>query len=86
MAEEFRRYGLSDRARVLVGAAKLSLATALLVGIAFAPVAQAAAALMALFMAGAVAAHIRVRDPWIKATPAVGMLVMSITVVVAYTV
>ncbi len=84
MAEEFRRYGLSDRTRVLVGGAKLSLAAALLGGILFSPLAQAAAAMIALLMAGAVLAHVRVRDPWFKATPALLMLLMSITVVLVY--
>ena len=84
MAEEFRRYGLSDRTRVLVGGAKLSLAAALLGGILFSPVAQVAAAIVALLMAGAVLAHVRVRDPWFKATPALFMLLMSVTVVLVY--
>ena len=84
MAEEFRRYGLSDRTRALVGGAKLSLAAALLGGILFSPVAQVAAALVALLMAGAVLAHVRVRDPWFKATPALFMLLMSVTVVLVH--
>ena len=86
LAEEFRRYGLSDRTRVLVGGAKLSLAAALLLGIAVPPVAQGAAAIMALLMAGATLAHVHVQDPLFKAAPALLMLLMSATVVFAYTV
>ena len=81
MAEEFRRYGFSDRTRVLVGATKLGLAAALLFGIAFEPVAGAAAAGMSVLMAGAILAHVRVGDPLVKSTPAFAMLVMSATVV-----
>lgn len=83
--EEFERYGLPEWAHLLVGSTKLTLAVLLLVGVAFAPVAAPAAAMMALLMLGAVAAHIRVRDPLVRAAPAFAMLVLSMLVVVSYT-
>lgn len=84
MKEEFERYGFPGWALIAVGTLKLSLAVLLLVGIAFAHVALPAAALMAVLMLSAVAAHIRVRDPLVKAAPALGMLVLSTFIAVAH--
>ncbi len=84
--EEFARYGLPGWAWIAVGVAKVTLATALLIGIAVPMVAPWAAGLMALFMLSAVAAHVRVSDPPMKAVPALLMLLMFTIVVVAYTV
>jgi hypothetical protein len=39
---------------------------------------------MAVFMVSAVAAHIRVGDPMMKAMPALGMLALCTIVLVAY--
>ena len=86
IAEEFRRYGLPDWVRSAVGATKLILATLLLVGIFVTPLVRPAAAFMALLMVAAVAAHIRVNDPWTKSMPAATMLALSTLVVVAYSV
>ncbi|MEX2467296.1 MAG: DoxX family protein [Gemmatimonadota bacterium] len=84
IAEEFERYGLPDWVRVVVGSTKLALAAALLVGVIYAQVAVPAALLMGVLMLGAIAAHVRVRDPLVKALPALGMLLLSGVVVVAY--
>lgn len=81
--EEFARYGLPTWAPTAVGATKLSLAALLLVGIVYADVALPAAAAMAALMIGAVLAHVKVRDPLIKAVPALGMLALSLVVVAA---
>ena len=81
--EEFARYGLPEWAPTVVGATKLSLAVLLLVGIVYANVALPAAAGMAALMVGAVWAHVKVRDPLIKAVPALGMLALSLVVVAA---
>lgn len=86
MAEEFRRYGLPDWVRTAVGITKVSLAALLLVGILFTPVAVGAATLMALLMVSAVAAHIRVGDPLVKAMPAFLMLTLSAIVVLGHAV
>ncbi len=83
--EEFRRYGLPDWARHVVGASKLVLAALLVIGIFFTPVAAPAAAAMALLMIGAISAHIRVSDPWVRSLPAFAMLLLSTLVVVART-
>jgi hypothetical protein len=81
IAEEFSRYGFSDSFRRMIGATKLLLAGLLVVGVVYSQVAVAAAAGMVLLMTGAVAAHIKVRDPLVKSVPALLMLAMSATVV-----
>ncbi len=83
IAEEFARYGLSDTVRRLVGGTKLALAALLLIGIVYPVLAVAAAAGIAVLMAGAVGAHIKVRDPLMKSVPALLMLAMSTVVLIA---
>ncbi len=80
IAEEFKRYGYPAWVKNAVGTAKLSLAVLLLIGIAYQPVVLPAATLMALLMVSAIAAHARVRDPWIKAVPALSMLILTVIV------
>lgn len=84
IAEEFERYGFPDWVRAAVGSTKLALAAALLVGVVYAQVAVPAAVLMGALMFGAIVAHVRVRDPLVKSLPALGMLLLSGIVVVAY--
>lgn len=81
--EEFARYGLPEWAPTVVGTTKLALAALLLIGVVYAEVALLAATGMAALMVGAVWAHVRVRDPLMKAVPALGMLTLSLVVVVA---
>ena len=82
ISEEFARYGFSDAFRRTIGTTKLTLAALLLLGTAYAPLAVGAASGMAILMCGAVAAHVKVRDPMIKSIPALLMLLMSTAVVV----
>ena len=84
IAEEFERYGLPDWVRIAVGSTKIALAVVLLIGVVYAQVALPAAVLMGVLMLGAIAAHVRVRDPLVKSLPALGMLLLSGIVVVAY--
>lgn len=86
MEEEFRRYGFPDWVRLSVGSTKVVLAVLLLVGVVFAPLAVGAAALMGVLMIAAVAAHVRVGDPWMKAVPATLMLTLSAIVVIGHSV
>ena len=69
-----------------MGTTKLSLAALLLIGIVFPPIAAPAAAIMALLMISAIAAHVRVRDPLTKSVPAFLLLLLSTVVVVAQSV
>ena len=86
LRDEFARYGFPDWVRKLVGTAKLSLAVLLLIGVFFTPIAAPAAAIMALLMISAIAAHVRVRDPLTKSMPAFLLLLLSTVVVVAQSV
>ena len=81
MEEEFARYGLPGWMRTAVGGAKLGLAALLLLGIVVTPVSAPAAAAMAVLMVGAILAHVRVRDPWMKSVPAFVMLLLSTVVI-----
>ena len=82
IADEFARYGFSDSFRRVVGATKLTLAALLVIGVAYAPLAITAAIGMMVLMVGAVAAHVKVRDPILKSVPALLMLAMSTIVAV----
>lgn len=84
MVEEFRHYGLPDWVRPLVGGSKLAAAVLLLFGLWYPLLTAPAATLLALLMVGAVAAHIRVRDPVHKSLPALAMLSMCLFVIAAH--
>jgi len=71
MREEFAVYGLSERAMYATGAAKVGLASLMLIGL-FAPkVARPASAGLATLMLGAIGMHIKVKDPVKRAVPAI---------------
>lgn len=84
MAEEFEAYGLPEWMMKATGGVKLLFAALLIAGIWYTEVAVVAAVGMALLMVGAIAMHLRVKDPLQKSMPAFGMLVMSAIVVFAY--
>ncbi len=75
--EEFAEYGLPPVAMYAVGAAKVSLAITLLVGLFVPKVARPAAIGLALFMLGAIGMHVKVHDPIKRATPAMTVLTLS---------
>jgi len=80
MKEEFAIYGLPSWAVGLVGTLKVLCAAGLIVGV-WAPVlVKPAAGLLALLMVGAVAMHIKVKDPLAKSVPAVTVLVLCLLV------
>lgn len=81
LGQEFQRYGLSDRFRVVVGSAKVMLAMLILVGLWFPLIATMASAAMAVLMLGAVGVHVRIADPVRKALPAFSMMLLSLAVV-----
>lgn len=82
MKEEFAAYGLPSGFMVIIGAAKIILATCLLLGIWVPTLVVPAAAAMALLMLGAVSMHVKVKDPLQKSFPAFTMLVLSLVVTV----
>ena len=82
MKEEFSAYGLPSGFMVFIGAAKILLATCLIIGIWVPVLVKPAAIAMVLLMIGAVAMHVKVKDPLQKSLPAFTMLVLSLVVAV----
>ena len=81
IVEEFAVYGLPKWSVYVVGATKLTLALALIVGIWYTQLAQYAVMGMGILMAGALICHLKTRDdPLSRATPASIMLVMCFLV------
>ncbi|MEM7487219.1 MAG: DoxX family protein [Bacteroidota bacterium] len=81
MKKEFEIYGLSETMLYLVGGLKVFAAILLLVSIWMPPLALPAAGTMALLMAGAIAMHIKVKDPLRKSFPAFSFLVLSLCLI-----
>lgn len=82
MQEEFAVYGLPPWFMYVVGGLKLLLATALLIGIWVPVLVKPAALGLALLMVGAIAMHVKVKDPWKRALPAATMLILSLILLV----
>jgi hypothetical protein len=80
MKEEFAAYGLPSWMVGFIGFLKLSLAALLILGIWVPVVIQPAAVGMALLMVGAIAMHLKVKDPMKRSLPAFTMLVLSLFV------
>ncbi len=81
LREEFSAYGLSDAVFYIVGGLKISAAFLLLAGIWYSPVVLPAAAVVAGLMLGALAMHVKVKDPLIRSVPALLMLGMSVAII-----
>lgn len=80
MEEEFKVYGLSDNFRRLVRILKLSAGTLMVVGVWYDSIAFLAGVLLGFLMFGALAMHIKVKDPLFKAIPAISFFLMSVLV------
>ena len=83
LPEEFEVYGLPHWMVYTTGAAKISLALALLAGLREPRLTRPAASALAVLMAGAIAAHVKVGDAPKKSAPAAGILVLSATAAIA---
>lgn len=81
MKEEFAVYGLPTWFMYMVGAAKILIAVCMIVGFWIPVLIYPASALLAVLMIGAIAMHIKVKDPFIKFVPAILMLVMALLAV-----
>ncbi len=77
MQEEFEEYGFSKNQMYAVGAAKVSLATLMLVGHAVPKITRPASTGLALFMLGAISMHVKVKDPIKRSMPAITVLSLS---------
>lgn len=82
MADEFAAYGLPKWFMYLVGMGKILIATLMIVGFWVPMVVCPSSLLLGLLMLGAVAMHVKVRDPFIRALPALLMLGMALINVV----
>jgi len=80
MKEEFETYGLSGWVMAVVGFLKLLFATLLIAGVWFPLLTLPAALGMSLLMLGAITMHLKVKDPFKKALPAITLFVLSLIV------
>lgn len=83
MREEFAAYGLPEWFRYVIGTLKIGAALCLIAGLWFRILVFPAALLIVVLMLGAVAMHLKVRDPLTKSVPALAMLAMSIAICLA---
>jgi len=81
MRDEFAAYGLPAWSCYLVGALKVGSALALLAGLVHPPLVLPAAVVIAVLMAGAVAMHLKVGDPFKKSLPALSVLVLCAIII-----
>jgi uncharacterized membrane protein YphA (DoxX/SURF4 family) len=77
LREEFAEYGLGKLMFYAVGVLKVGAALLLLVGIWIDELVAPAAALVVVLMLGALAMHIKIKDPPKKSLPAFLMFLMS---------
>ena len=80
MLEEFEVYGLPVWFMGVIGILKLLCATLLIAGVWFPVLTRPAALGLAVLMLGAVAMHIKVKDPLKRSLPAFSVLVLSLFV------
>lgn len=81
LQQEFAEYGLPPFAFYLVGALKIGAGIALIAGIWYPPAVLPAAAVVGVLMIGALAMHLKVKDPTSRSVPAFLMLLMSAALV-----
>ncbi|MGB3735315.1 MAG: DoxX family protein [Ilumatobacter sp.] len=77
MKEEFAEYGFSERQMYAVGATKVGLAIALLIGLFVPGIVRPAGIGLGAFMAGALGMHAKVGDPLKRSAPALSVLALS---------
>lgn len=80
MKQEFAAYGLSGTFMWLICGLKVLAAAALLIGLFIPSLVAPAAALLVILMLGAIAMHIKAKDPLKKSLPAASILVLSIVI------
>lgn len=77
LAGEFAAYGLSPAIMYAVGTLKIACGIALLAGLFLPALVNPAAALLIVLMVGAIAMHLKINDPLLRALPAAMMLLLS---------
>jgi len=84
MKAEFAAYGLPAWSCYVVGILKVGSAFALLAGLLYPALVLPAAALVAVLMAGAVAMHLKVGDPFKKSVPALSVLLLCAVIIAGH--
>ena len=82
LREEFAAYGLPVAMFYVVGALKIVSGIVLIAGVWFRLPVALAAAVVAVLMVGALAMHMKVKDPVVKTVPAVVMLVLCVALLI----
>lgn len=82
VVREFQEFGLSDLTRNAVGAAKIAVATLLVVGLWYPELVLFSAASMGLFMVAAQYFHFKRKNPFVKHLPSLILLVLCILIVI----
>ncbi len=77
MREEFAVYGLPGWFRYVIGTLKIGSAVCLIAGLWLRFLVFPSALLIAILMLGALAMHVKIRDPLKKSAPALVMLALS---------
>lgn len=82
LKEEFQVYGLPGWSVAVIGLLKVLCATLLVAGVWIPALTRPAAVGLATLMLGAVAMHVKVKDPLQKSLPALCMLALCILIAV----
>ena len=78
VVREFKKFGLSDLIRNMVGASKISIATLIFTSIWYSPLVFIPSILMGLFMLTAQFFHFKVKNPFIKHLPSLVLLILCV--------
>lgn len=81
--KEFKLFGLSDLTRSFVGAAKISLATIIIMGIWYPTLIPIPSALMGLFMLAAQYFHYKIKNHFLKRIPSLILMILCIFLTLA---
>ncbi len=80
MRGEFQLYRLPDWLRVFTCFSKVTIAILLMIGLWYQDLTLVATQLLMVFMACAILAHMRVRNPVAKAVPAISVFLLCIMI------
>lgn len=80
---EFKQFGLSDLTRSFVGAAKISLATIIIMGIWYPTLILIPSALMGLLMLAAQYFHYKIKNPLLKRLPSLILMILCVFLTLA---
>ncbi len=78
MEDEFSAYGLPKWFMYMVGAAKILITLCMIIGFWIPALVYPASAFLTMLMIGAVAMHIKVKDPFIRTVPALLMFLLAL--------